>query len=577
MGLLNKPIFGKWYSSKKPPTLQIKILKLITLQGELSKTKASKDLDSNYSDVSDAMDALAANERQFIKLSRETGRGRPEKFYKITESGLRALLAINKASNEDIDTFMVFSRVMILLSICSKRPISKEELDDYYRQFEKNFLRHSTIYPYFFQSNFFNTMLDNWIGNLSKGFASQMVVECLAINRSMTLDDLIKKTGLKKDEVIAILHNHSLQTDLHVLNATSKVYSDIDVQKNNYVNFMSHAIIGKTGNTYELSLFGVMLVICLIRYHFAGLDSDRFDNLDSNPAKIDLFYNDMGPNDYCDLIAKNYKEKLDLIFGKWNLLQSQLGRFLYGSFDFLIYKKDNNTSDSVWRGGNKEFYDDIQTLASNARDFSKILYVYGKYTMNKFGRYADIMHPRMIPLRQKLYEMGVIFDANIPLTESSGMDHLSSSIESESQTLQRVKIIEDIFAKELTFLFYLNLNTFRLSNRVVHPNEFSPLGLTPSELTQWAFEKRKEMIPLKERLMAILTKDNDIKGWFTERIDDIMHYREQTSNKMSEFYNEILDPTKYMFTEQNEQMNEEINVKGKITLEEFDVNKICSY
>jgi hypothetical protein len=174
-------------------------------------------------------------------------------------------------------------------------------------------------------------MLDNWIQNLSKSFTSQKVIECIAINRSITLDDLIKKTSLKKDEVIAILHNHSVETDHDVpaVNATSKVSSDIDVRKKYYVNFMSHAIIVKTGNTYELSLFGVMLMICLIRYHFAGIDSDRFDNLDSNTDNIDLFYNDMKSNDYYDLIAKNYKEKLDLIFGKWNLLQSQLAECLH--------------------------------------------------------------------------------------------------------------------------------------------------------------------------------------------------------------------------------------------------------
>jgi DNA-binding MarR family transcriptional regulator len=118
-----KPISGKWYNSKKPPILEIKILKLITLQGESSKTRVSKDLDSNYSDVSDAMDALA--DKKFIKLSRATHSRRSQKFYKITENGLRALLVINMTYNEDIDAAMVFSRVMLLLSFCSKRPISE--------------------------------------------------------------------------------------------------------------------------------------------------------------------------------------------------------------------------------------------------------------------------------------------------------------------------------------------------------------------------------------------------------------------------------------------------------------------
>ena len=248
----------------------------------MSKTKAKKILDSNYSDVSDAMDALAANES--INLSREAGIRRPEKFYKITENGLRDLLAINMTFKDHIiNTSIVFWKVIALLSICSKQPISYEELDDYYKQFERNSLGHSAIYGYFFQSNFFDIMLDNWLQNLSKSFATQMVIECLAIYRSITLDELIKKTGLKENEIIAVLHNHTVQTDLDLpaVNSESKVSSDFDVNKHYYINFISHALITKTGNTYELSLFGVMLVISLIRYHYMGIDSDRPHDLDS--------------------------------------------------------------------------------------------------------------------------------------------------------------------------------------------------------------------------------------------------------------------------------------------------------
>jgi hypothetical protein len=82
----------------------------------------------------------------------------------------------------------------------------------------------------------------------------------------------------------------------------------------------------------------------------------------------------------------------------------------------------------------------------------------------------------------------------------------------------------------------------------------------------------------KERLMAILTKDDSIKQWFTERIGDIMHYREQTLNKMSEFYDQILDSRKYIKKEQSEQIggNSEEN-KIEIYPEEYDIAKICSY
>jgi hypothetical protein len=107
-----------------------------------------------------------------------------------------------------------YKQVILLLSVCSKQPISKEELDNYYRQFEESTLGYTPIHGYFFQSYFFDSMLDNSIQNLSNNSATQKVIECLAINRSITLNELIKKTRLKKEEIIEILKNHTLQADL---------------------------------------------------------------------------------------------------------------------------------------------------------------------------------------------------------------------------------------------------------------------------------------------------------------------------------------------------------------------------
>src|SRR5215217_136109 len=137
---MRKPIFrNQWYYGK-PPELQIKILKYIVLAGELSKKKASFVLNSNYSDVSDAMDALI--KRNFIRWSRDDpSTRRAEKFYKITENGLRALLAVNLSEEE-------FWKVIILLFISTKKSIRESEFEEYYRQFESNRLGHSSIHGY---------------------------------------------------------------------------------------------------------------------------------------------------------------------------------------------------------------------------------------------------------------------------------------------------------------------------------------------------------------------------------------------------------------------------------------------
>ena len=590
VGLLNKPTFKtKWYESKKPPALQIKILKLITLRGEVSKKKANEVLNSNYSDISYAMDALAATGRQFIKLSHETGRRRPEKFYKITEKGLRALLAIciNVTSKESIITSIVFWKLILLLSVASKRPISSEELDNYYIQFEKNSLGHSTLRGHFLQSSFFDIVLDNWLQNLPNNSPTQMVIECLAIHRSITLDDLINKTNLKKDEVITIIQNHTVQIDAPPLQRINSGSSNFDDQKQFYINFILRALINKNGDKYELSLFGVMLMISLNRYNYRGIDNNRSHNSDSiTMEKSVLFYknqfrDDNRSNNYCDTLARNYKEKLPLIFGKWNFLQKQLGLYLYDSFDFIIYKKHGtSTINSVWIGGNKEFYEDIQALASNIRDHLSPLYIHGKETLNLFlkfrkGESFDIMDTRLIPLRKKIHDLELLFSADIPLAGSPDTNHFWFASESESQRLYRLNLIERIFAEELTFLFYLNLNTISFSGNIQHSKEPRPPKLTQDEIEELVVEKNRELNEMSnlgspiERLMAILTKDDEIKQWFTERTGGIMHYRKQTLNKMTEFYNEILDSHKYIKNDQSEQ-----NIS--IYPQEYDIRKICS-
>ena len=81
------------------------------------------------------------------------------------------------------------------------------------------------------------------------------------------------------------------------------------------------------------------------------------------------------------------------------------------------------------------------------------------------------------------------------------------------------------------------------------------------------------------RLIA-RTKDNDISQWFTERLSEIIRYRKQTLDKMSEFYDEILDSRNYIKKEQNKQSEEnkiESIIKIGIYPEEWNISKICSY
>ena len=124
-----------------PAELQIKIIKQIIISGQLSKKKVTSLLNSNnYPDVSDAMNDLLS--KGFIKFSEKirTSGQNPEKFYKITEKGLRAILKLFQDE---------FWRAIMLLCISSKKPVNEAEFLEYYHKFENDFIGHFDIQGYF--------------------------------------------------------------------------------------------------------------------------------------------------------------------------------------------------------------------------------------------------------------------------------------------------------------------------------------------------------------------------------------------------------------------------------------------
>jgi hypothetical protein len=386
--MLRKPSFKDHWGKGKTPTLQVNILQSIVLYGKLSKKKASDILNSNDSDVSVAMDRLL--ERKFIKYyDSDTSSKNPEKFYKITESGLKALLYVDHLSPQE------FWKVMTLLCIVSKGQLSESQFEEHYSQFENNYLGYS-IHRHFFQSWFFDDILQQWLQDDSNSLRaandsssislSQVVIECLAFHGSMTCQQLIEKTNEKEKNLVKILNRYSIKPDSS-FNLDLRIHNGTDSKKKKIYNeFVSPTfIIPEETNsrvTYKLSLFGVMLAIAFIRYHYIGIDSysSVSNKRKDNSRKLNLFYKDVKLEEYYDRIACNYKEKVPLIFGKWSLLKFQLGSLLYDNFDFFIYKKarSNITDKSVWFGGNKEFYNDIQYIAQNAHDKLYSIYTLGR-------------------------------------------------------------------------------------------------------------------------------------------------------------------------------------------------------
>ena len=189
----------------------------------------------------------------------------PEKFYKITEEGLRALLAVAQDLFEN-----EFWKVVILLCIHSKRRISYDEFEEYYRRFEKG---RSVISKYFFQSSFFDSILDRWLqdeypDNYNPPLIPipQKIIECLSLNPSITLQATAEKTNTNEEHLAKVLNNYTLQNDISSNTLVAESESiDMNIQRKDYFDFIRRALIvinrTNTGITYALSLFGIMLTI----------------------------------------------------------------------------------------------------------------------------------------------------------------------------------------------------------------------------------------------------------------------------------------------------------------------------
>jgi hypothetical protein len=408
------------------------------------------------------------------------------------------------------------------------------------------------------------------------------------------MHELAKIIGVSEKDLIKVLSLYSVQST-SPLQKNSHIYtevddqSDINVDKKIYSDFMLHLFIVTkriiTGLVYELSLFGLMLVMAIITYRFAGSHrSDRhhlINGINTSFGGHKLFYNSMDLKQCFDTVAVNYKDKIPLIFGKWDFLRSHLGLMLYDSFDFLVYKDNRSYTfeETIWFSGTKEYYDDLQALTRNAIKLLYPIYISGTTNIRKFVKRQPWIanNPNLELVYRKLREIGEILRYNEIITKLEELKDKSHSRKLlRSRPLyttndEDIKSIEDIFKEELTFLFFLTLYTIVLSKsyrQSSHPSRSeSGMSVIPAEI-----KEPFELGGPEKRLMAILAKDKDTRNWFSAWIAGVIEYRRQTSEKMSEFYDLIGNPKEY---KRKIKFDSNTGAKAHVMYEEYDIKKIC--
>jgi hypothetical protein len=549
----------KWYDPKKrKPELQIKILDALAIKGKLSKSKAkyllTKEPTSkkgntiyNYKEISDAFDIL--KNKGLIEFSHTMeGPGKPEKYYRMTEKGLTSII-VEEPTPAKFWSFVI--------GFCHHRDgqVGLNKIDEFYQCFISKYLKFPSAHGFLFQLDYFNKMCSKWLqkndhNNNEEVSLAQKVIEILALYSEIDLKELIKKSASSEKEVLKILTRFT-SLDYHYDNIHYKTNEDyFGSFSEQYLDFLQHCIVivkcnDKDNTIYELSLFGIIMVMSFIHLH---------DN-----RRAHLFYN-IPLQDYYEKIASNYRDKLPLIFGKWSLLKTKLGAWSAYNFDIIVDEESRSIAMDapVIMQGNKEFYQNMQAIAlcnneQLAKVFSIGLKLFKKYQDNKSSylleeekksKKNDDNNQKAFTVYQKVEEIGILNKWLNPKVFQAGL------VTEEQKNFIKIKpeFLEKSFAQEITFLYYLNLHN-DIYIPLLFPNIYTSkfvesMSTLLEKLNQGTVSDLVSLPDLKllpkVRLLSIIKRDEEIRKWFSSWLKDLVNYQKLASETMSQFYDDIL-------------------------------------
>jgi hypothetical protein len=300
--------------------------------------------------------------------------------------------------------------------------------------------------------------------------------------------------------------------------------------------FMSEVKGSKEGGTktYELSLFGVILALTLI-YHF-----------DTNKLAVELFYGGVPSSfEYAGKIATNYKDRLPLIFGKWDIVTDVLKKFAFYNFDVIVEKSihlRDPDNVSVTRGGNKEIYNGITEIilqrrfqleyfadAGKAISFNYLTGISGKesnaapsndylmdskipVSLNKDKNLLEENLDRVKPVYNLLW---LTLSMLSPIEYFYSRSKTFGNLQLQDLMGKIFNMFEESFADEITVRYYMNLYTdsdIRLSD-YRKQESFEVINRTP-----------------KQCLSLLLEYDNKeplIRDWFCKWAKDLVSFQQE--------------------------------------------------
>ena len=510
----------KWYS-KRRPKLQLDILSCLILRGKLSKGETESILNKGHPDILRSFNIL--EKRNFIiKKDRKSGRGRIQYRYEITSMGVEALI------NDEFTDSLNFWKIMYGFCHHYNKKNDTDQIDRFFDLFYKKYLHYSNR-NFLSLHDIFNNMSRLWLKDhlaISNGISpEQKILEVLSINPPLTASELEEKTKLHIDNINKILYRHTVEYfTSKKLSDKVHVFANTTQKQNEYYSlFLRHNLI-KVNNEqnnitkYELSLFGIILVITLIRYY----------NIKNNES---YYFNQFTFVDYFDKIVKNYREKVPLIFGKWKILKEVLKNYAIYNFDLIIDTNDifKETQISLSLGGSKELYHGIKEIILQTRiqlgefadngDTCRSNYLFdsmsdpGKEMQN--DSYLSKNFPviqengKRLPMAHLLLICFKITKKLNPL-EFVNAASLNKLFYPYNKNFNEIGSYEEMFAEEISAIYYFNLY-----NERIFDDEFYSLSNNKT------YNQMLDIIP-KKCLFQILTADNEINKFYLKWKNDII-------------------------------------------------------
>ena len=228
---------------------------------------------------------------------------------------------------------------------------------------------------------------------------------------------------------------------------------ELDWILNQYADFIQHLVVvprlEKGETRYELSLFGIALLLSVrARQEFVNPDM--------------LFYNNLEFREFCSKLSTNYKDKLPLIFGKWDSLMRETLRDNNVIFEILRNLFYDHTSkamieSSVIVGGVKEYYESVQTLSGWSYPRLDKIHKAGEEILEELAQSKDCYCHKL--LSRKMHEISnSLSQRNL----NRFMENLHADGAPNTPIRDRHRIyanelvyIEKALADEISFLFYI--------------------------------------------------------------------------------------------------------------------------